>query len=443
MPIHNPWPRFVRIAVMLAGLALLVGLLLGQVLLTLLVFCLMVLGWHLYNLARLEVWLRAGRKLDPPRSRGLWGDVFDALYRQRRRQRERYKKLQRLVKWYRDSAKAMPDAVVLLRRDFRIDWWNQAASELLGLRWPVDEAQRIGNIYRHPDFLAFLEETGLQGGTILLPAPVDEDMTLEIRFVPYGKRQYLLLARDVSRVQRLETMRRDFVANVSHELRTPLTVIYGIAETLEEELQENPDLASSARLLRQKAERMKVLVEDLLMLARLENDRRSPATEFVDVPQMLRHLVDEASLLCADSGHEIRLELETDSWLVGAEAELQSGFGNLIGNAIRHTPPGCRVTVRWFVDAQDVCMQVADNGPGIARHHLSRLTERFYRVDNGRSAASGGTGLGLAIVKHVLLRHGGQLDIVSQQGRGSRFTCRFPASRMHRPLAELVEDEVS
>ena len=430
MQAPNPWPRFIRQLLILAVPFVLLGVIFGYLWLATLLLLLMILGWHLRHLYQLETWIREGRKLDPPMARGIWGVIFDGIYRQRRRQRNRYKKLQKLTRRYRDSAKAMPDAVVVLRKDFRIDWWNQAAADLLGLTWPADERQRIGNIYRHPAFLDFLDDLDASGGVITLPSPVDDSITLEIRVIRYGKRQYLLLARDVSRVQRLETMRRDFVANVSHELRTPLTVVYGVAETLAEELAEEPELAGSARLLRQQSERMKALVEDLLMLSRLETATAPPPDDVVNVSPMLQDLRDDALALAAESRHEVLIDTAAEMGLLGSEAEIRSAFSNLVFNAIRHTPAGSSVRIGWEVNNSGGHFSVSDNGPGIPPHHQARLTERFYRVDDGRSRGRGGTGLGLAIVKHVLMRHGGRLEIQSLPGKGSTFLCHFPKERL-------------
>ncbi len=426
----NPWPRLLRLYAVLALPILLAGWLGGRLLEVALAAALAAAAWHFYNVARMERWLRLERKLDPPLSRGLWGEVFDGLYRQRKRQRGRQKKLRQLLRRYRDSAKAMPDATVVLRRDYRVEWWNDAASTLLGLSWPTDEGQRITNIYRHPEFVAFMERPERSHGTATLPSPVNEHLHLEIRLVPYGEKQYLLLARDVTHLVHLETMRRDFVANVSHELRTPLTVIYGVSETLEDELGDHPELTDSVHLLQEQAQRMKLLVDDLLLLSRLETAAEPDFGERVEVVRLLEQLVEEGRVLSGEAGHTLSLEAEPGWCLAGSEGELRSAFANLIGNAVKYTPPGGRIAVRWRVDEAGGHCEVADDGPGIAGHHLPRLTERFYRIDDGRTAGRGGTGLGLAIVKHVMVRHGGELVIQSALGRGSTFRCRFPRERL-------------
>lgn len=433
---HNPWPAFyLRASLALLGLVLL-GAVTGHWLLLFLSAAVATLVWHFMNLRRLEHWLRLTRKLDPPRSRGLWGDIFDGLYLMRKRSRDRDKRRRDLVRNYRDSVKAMPDATVVLFEDYRVEWCNQAARDLLGLQWPRDEGQRITKIVRHPEFVTFLARQTREARTISLPSPVDGRMWLEMRLVPYAKKRHLLLARDTTALKRLETMRSDFVANVSHELRTPLTVVYGVAETLSDEVAGDPNLSRSVQLLREQAERMKHLVDDLLLLARLESGGAPTRGHWVDVPVMLAGLLEEGRLLSAGRGHELELEAAPGLLLLGNETELRSAFANLLFNAIHYTPDGGRIRVRWFADARGGVLEVEDTGIGIEPQHIDRLTERFYRVDNGRSKTRGGTGLGLAIVKHVLMRHRAQLHIRSTPGEGSTFSCIFPAKVLRQPLPE-------
>ncbi|MGM0812200.1 phosphate regulon sensor histidine kinase PhoR [Thioalkalivibrio sp.] len=429
---ENPWPMvYTRVALALLGM-LVLGLLTGQWLLVFLLGALAALVWDWINLRRLERWLRLGRKLDPPKSVGFWGDIFDGLYRMRKRSRERDRRRRKLVRNYRDSIKAMPDATVVLSEDYRIEWCNQAALDLLGLRWPRDEGQRISNIVRHPDFVTFVSWHGREARTVSLPSPVDARLWLEVRLVPHAKKRYLLLARDITAFRRLETMRSDFVANVSHELRTPLTVIYGVSETLGHELGEDPEYARSVELLQEQAERMKILVDDLLLLARLETGGKPGHGDWVDVPELLSGLIEEGRLLSGARRHRITLEAEPDLVILGNEKELRSAFANLLANAINYTPDGGEVDLRWWADASGARLQVSDTGIGIEAQHIERLTERFYRVDTGRSKSRGGTGLGLAIVKHVLMRHSARLSIDSEPGRGSTFTCSFPPGILRR-----------
>jgi len=429
---HSPWPGVI-LGTLLVGVPIaLLGWSMGQFWPTIAFLLGAALFWNLSHLLLLERWLRQGGRSEPPDVRGLWGQAFDHLYRRRKRHEHRVHRLRQYLERYRDSARAMPDAVVVLNNDLRIEWLNDMATQLLGLRSPEDEGQRITHLLRHPAFLAFMERARTTPGSVTTPSPLHDDQQLEFRLVPYGDAQYLLLARDTTHLQRLEVMRRDFIANVSHELRTPLTVLYGVAETLEDELADQPDKARSVQLLREQSERMKLLVDDLLTLSRLETGAQQGPTAWVDVAALLESLKTEAELLSGEQQHRIEIRAEPGLQLQGVESELRSAFANLLFNAVKYTPAGTRIEIRWRTEPDGARLSVIDEGPGIASHHLNRLTERFYRVDSGRDQRRGGTGLGLAIVKHVLARHGGHLEIDSQIGRGTRFTCLFPLAATRR-----------
>lgn len=423
---HNPWPSFWA---RLAGVGAAGGLFsffTGWWLETLAALLGAGFIWNLWQLVRLERWVRLGRRVEPPLAWGVWGETFHALSRRQRRQRERRQRLRSLIREYRDSAKAMPDATVVLQNGNRVAWWNDAARRLLGLRWPDDERQHITNLIRSPELTEYIRH-GYYREPVNLASPVRRGITLEIRLVPYGRDQRLLIARDITRTERLETMRRDFVANVSHELKTPLTVIYGIADEMRDELAEQePGWAQSIQLLHEQSQRMQTLVQDLLTLSRLET--AAPAAEQwpIDVGKLLDQLCGEARALSGERDHSIELNAEPGLQIYGAENELRSAFSNLISNAVRYTPEGGVIRVCWFSDANGAYGRVEDTGIGIPKEHISRLTERFYRVDKGRSNATGGTGLGLAIVKHVIQRHGGTLHIDSRPDEGSVFTLVFP-----------------
>lgn len=428
---RSPWPaEYARLVLVLLVLGA-VGWGLGSVTLGLLAGALGYLSWNLYNQLLLERWLREGRKLEPPASHGLWGDIFNGLHRLQQRQRKRRKRLTRILQGVRQTINAMPDGAVILRGNGEIQWWNAAARDLLGLNWPQDEGQRVANLLRHPGFGEFIREKHTSAAAITVPSPVDEDLILEIRVIPYGINQSLLLARDITRLYQLERMRRDFVANVSHELRTPLTVITGLAETLGDTVPEKlPKAARPLALISQQTQRMQRLVEDLLMLSRLEMEQKPVEPKSVDVPRMLAVLAEEARALGADKRQEVHLDVDQDWCVLGDESELRSAFSNLVFNAVKYTPADGRIDIGWKRVADGVRFEVRDTGIGIPAHHLSRLTERFYRVDGGRSTRTGGTGLGLAIVKHVLGRHGVELRIHSEVGKGSSFSCLFPQAKV-------------
>lgn len=389
------------------------------------------LGFHIWQLRRLVNWLRSGKTRNIPEAGGIWGEVFHYIYVRQRKHQQRKRQLEEILDRFNEATSALPDATVVIGRKDEILWFNEAAAGLLGLHSSQDKGQPIDNLLRHPDFITYLNQNGRSGEPLRIPSPVDDAMTLSIHLINYGRDQRLLVARDISQQQRLEQMRRDFVANVSHELRTPLTVISGFLETL---MDSGDECAArwqrSLDLMHQQAARMQHLVADLLMLSRLETDRSSPPREVVEVPALLAAIREDAQLLSGDKGQHITLEAEADLRLFGAERELYSAFSNIIGNAVRYTPAGGEIAIRWWSDTGGAHFSVTDTGIGIPPEHIPRLTERFYRVDTGRSREVGGTGLGLAIVKHVLTRHSARLRIDSKPGKGSTFTIDFPLERI-------------
>ncbi len=342
--------------------------------------------------------------------------------------------LQRL----QDASAAVPDAMIILSQHDEIEWANQAAERVLGLRWPRDHNLRIINLVRNPDLIAYLEK-GDFSETLQIPSPVIADCTLSAQIIPLGSNQKLLICRDITHLMRLEEMRSQFIANVSHELRTPVTVLIGFLETLKD--MENPqaeDLKKHLATMHDQALRMQRLVDDLLTLSKLETAPPHRHEEAVDVAAMLVSLKELGEIL-SSGRHAVTVESDAGLKLMGNTEELRSAFSNLINNAVRYTPPGGKVHLRWYRDGEEGKFSVTDTGEGIGTQHISRLTERFYRVDSGRSRATGGTGLGLSIVKHVLLRHEAKLMIESRLGQGSVFTCVFPSHRlMHRPTQDRV-----
>ncbi|MFO7592693.1 MAG: phosphate regulon sensor histidine kinase PhoR [Pseudomonadota bacterium] len=422
----NPWSAELRRLILLAAIAVLAGISFGYPGAFVFVALALYLIWHLYNLHRLYVWLNDGHRFHPPEAGGLWGEVFHLLYRLQLRNRRRKRRLTGLIKRFQEATGAMPDATVILDAEGAIEWFNGAAQTLLGLQPGKDVGQRIINLIRHPEFNRFLS-MGVENEPVRILSPVDENLTLNVRIIPYGKEQRLLIARDVSQQQRLEQMRRDFVANVSHELRTPLTVVSGFLENLEEEADAfEPHVARSLELMQQQTSRMQHIVEDLLLLARLESERSGPPHQSIAVGAMLLLLKEGAGYLAEQKQQSVSFDFDEQLRIYGAEKELYSAFGNLITNAIRYSPEGEEIHVRWYRDEKGAHFEVEDTGVGIAPEHIPRLTERFYRVDVGRSRESGGTGLGLAIVKHVVNRHDGTLRISSVLNRGSTFTIDFP-----------------
>jgi two-component system phosphate regulon sensor histidine kinase PhoR len=331
----------------------------------------------------------------------------------------------------RNAAAALPDALVLLDRDGRARWFNEAALRLLGLRRPQD--RRIVLTTRLAD--SSIADWLAGGGTGPLddvPAPADATLHLSLSLLPIGRDQQLLIARDISNLNRLEQIRRDFVANVSHELRTPLTVIHGYLELLDPE--DTPELEPIIGEMRLQSRRMAQIVEDLLTLSRLETQPRL-VEEHVAMRALLATLRKEAEAL-SHGRHTIVVEAEDEVDLLGSLKELHSAFSNLVSNAVRYTPTGGRIRIRWRRTPEGLEFAVSDTGYGIPASHQARLTERFYRVSSSRSRETGGTGLGLSIVKHVLNLHQARLTITSEPGRGSTFAAIFGTERVLEPGSE-------
>lgn len=422
----------------LALAGLLVGIFSDQIALGLLIAVAIHLAYHLYRLYGLDQWLRLHRNSEPPEIGGVWEELYHSIYKIQQRGRSHKRRLTTLLNRFREATSAMPDATVILKEHGEIEWFNSAASRLFNLN-AHDIDHRINSFIRHPDFVAYLRQREY-AQPLLLPSPTDAQVTLLIHVVPYGDNQRLLIARDVTHVQRLEQIRRDFIANASHELRTPLTVIMGFVETMAD----GDDAcarqwARSLQLMQEQTERMQLIVQHLLLLSRLETDNSVQRRETVAVPAMLAAIKEEATLLSGDKHHDVQLDCDSTLWLRGNTEELRSAFSNLVFNAIQYTPPHGGVRVRWYNDDAGAHFVVADTGIGIPAHHIPRLTERFYRVDAARSREVGGTGLGLAIVKHVLQRHDAKLHIESVVNQGSTFRCDFPGNLVVRksPAASL------
>lgn len=318
-------------------------------------------------------------------------------------------------------ADILPIAMVLIDQEKKMIWWNSAAAKLLKLN-NKKQNKLVTIILRD---LPAKEKQQIPYKTTLVTNP---NVELSISMIPYDKEHFLLLAQDITHLQHLERMRQDFVANVSHELRTPLTVTHGYLETLLEQ-KEIPEASwrNIFQQMYQQTIRMEKLVTDLLLLSRLEID--TPENKHfrpIEVGKLLKHICDDAQALSGERQHKIHLDVAKSSTLNGLEDELQSAFSNLIFNAVNYTPAGGTIYIRWYASEKSFYLEVRDSGIGIAKEHLPRLTERFYRVDRARSRSSGGTGLGLAIVKHALIRHKAKLKIKSELGVGSTFICMFP-----------------
>jgi len=356
----------------------------------------------------------------------MWGQVFDTIYDMQRESSGEARRLQAMIDYLRASFASMSDAVVMLDREGNIEWCNDAAQELLGLRREDDTGRQLINLVRAPSFLRYYESENYTA-PLEIASPVNTEIQLSISVSFFAEGNRLLFARDVTRTYRLEKMRKDFVANVSHELRTPLTVINGYLETFAEHGGENPRWDRAVSQMLSQSKRMHNLIQDLMLLSRLETVPRPSEQEEISLRSMMEMISEE--IHTAAKGHrKVVVECDDSVAIKGQSGELRSAFTNLAMNAARYTEEGDTIVLRWFQDSQHLYFEVEDTGIGIEPQFLPRLTERFFRVDQSRSLDTGGTGLGLAIVKHVLLRHRGELRIHSVPGEGSRFSCVFPKS---------------
>ncbi|MFC3551191.1 phosphate regulon sensor histidine kinase PhoR [Lysobacter cavernae] len=425
------WFRTLGQLALILAVAAIVGVLIGHPWPVVTLAALGVVAWHYWRLRNVLLRLTARQRLTPPLGEGIWNELDRLLHRSQSEMRGRKKRLIEMLRAYRAAAAALPDAIVVVERNSqRIAWFNEAATGLFGLHYPRDIGAPLVQRLQ-PLQLAHWLAAGRNAEALEVTSPWNPAVTLSLRLIPYSDDLWLLVARDVSRLLQLEQMRRDFVANVSHELRTPLTVVHGYLDMLDPS--EHPDWAPMLAEMQRQSQRMTQLVEDLLMLSRLESQDSLPGEETVAMAPMLSTLKREAAAL-SQGRHEITVEDSAGVDLWGSNKELHSAFSNLVGNAIRYTPAGGSIRVRFRPEAhgRGVVLEVADSGYGIPPAHLPRITERFYRVSTSRSRESGGTGLGLSIVKHVLNLHQARLEISSEVGRGSTFSCHFGAERVRR-----------
>ena len=385
--------------------------------------------YHLRHFVRLESWSRHPGVSQDLEGDGAWDEVFARLYRRERELQAEIDRQRREVGRFVAGGQALIDGIVAIDAQRVVIWCNHAAEDLLGIDHQTDLAQPITNIVREPRFVSYLS-VGQFGRPLKLALGRNAERILSLHVVPYGEHGHLLQVRDVTQAERVGQMRRDFVANVSHELRTPLTILHGFVETLHEMELEPAERKRYLSMMGEQSNRMLSIVDDLLTLSTLESSPQAPMDERVDMRNLLDKLQRDAIALSAGR-HRIHFDVAVaEGDLLGADNEIASALSNLLSNAIRYTPDGGEIRVHWQADASGAEFAVEDSGIGIDPEHLPRLTERFYRVDRGRSRDTGGTGLGLAIVKHVLSRHQAVLDVCSVPGQGSRFAARFPAARV-------------
>jgi two-component system, OmpR family, phosphate regulon sensor histidine kinase PhoR len=430
--VSDPWRIELARVLALAAASLVLGLAVGLPLLLLAAALALCLGWQLYRARQLADWLAAAEpRLEPalPQCGGIWGQVHRRLAQRLGVFSERNTELERQLDRYRQVARTLPDAAIAFNRQGEIELINHAASSLLGLREPDDLGRPVRHLIRTPEFVEYMER-GWFEAPLEIASPVDPGITLSISILPYGEDdRYLLLARDTSRLTRLERVRQDFIANVSHEMKSPLTVIKGYVENLLDD-EAAGKWKKPLSQIDQQTNRMCTIVDDLLMLSNLESGPVPEPLQAVDIPALIRSVISEAREL-SQGRHRIETDIDEGLHLAGSFSELYSAFSNVVFNAVTYTGEGGTIHIQWQRQAEGPArLAVSDTGVGIEPEHIPRLTERFYRVDQARSRELGGTGLGLAIVKHVLARHGGRLEVQSEPGKGSTFSLFFPADRV-------------
>ena len=434
---HHSWRQEVWFLTGLIAFALLLGVILDYPYTAVIAALALYLAPNLRHLLQLHRWLETQQREDIPEASGMWGDVFDRIRTLTKETKQREDQLTDMLARFQHASAATPDAMVILTAADEIEWANPAAEQLLGIAYPRDHGLRMLNLVRSPDFTSYLQK-GDFSDIIDMISPKDLEKTLSIQVIPFGSSRKLLIGRDVTRLSNLEKMRRNFVANISHELRTPLTVVTGYVETLQDmKKPSDADLQKYLATMHDQAVRMQRLVDDLLALSRLETAPPLRNETVVDIPAMLAGLKEMAEILSGERRHRISLHTDPGLKLRGNEEELRSALSNLINNAVRYTPANGSIRLEWQAGEDGARFSVIDSGEGIAPEHVPHLTERFYRIDNARSRATGGTGLGLSIVKHILLRHNAKLVIESELGKGSTFICVFPAARVVRATPPL------
>ena len=367
----------------------------------------------------------------PPNLNGIWGALLFNVYRAQRQERIVQAEMVGLIDRAQSSLVALAEAVVLIDDQHQIEWWNPAAEKLLGIN-PLDRGRNLLAILRQPSFIEYFNHIDQAPDGIRLQAQMDEERYVQVKLTRFGGESRLLVAYDTTRVHNLEQMRKDFVDSISHELRTPLTVLSGYIETFIDQDDITPRWKRAFTQMQSQTKRMNALVNDLLLLSNLENNKKVAKNQIIDMANLMNQLFDDARAYNLDYGHTLNLDIDSHCDLIGSDMEIASAFSNLITNAIKYTPKGGIITIGWHEDGDHAYFTVQDNGIGINPKHLPRLTERFYRVDSARSRQTGGTGLGLAIVKHVLMQHGAHLEISSKENEGSTFTAVFPKERLYR-----------
>lgn len=418
----------IQVISLLSLLALIIGLANDFLVYTMLIVFFLYLIWVFINFLKVYRWIEADCKLAPPDVTGISADMANSLYRMQQRNIRTDRRRKNLSDRVGQVTSALPDAIATLSSERVLQWWNPSAIKILGFK-NSDKGQSIVNIVRDPRFIAFIEKPDIST-QLELKAAHDQSRTVIFSATTFGEGEIILVARDITRLKHLEQMRQDFLANISHELRTPLTVLSGYTETLMDNTKSVPNTwVKALSQIQEQTNRMIYLADDLVMLSQLESTTVPVPKTPIDLEKLLLQVHNDAKIISENIFPEkpniISLDLEQNIQLTGDQKELYSAFSNLVLNAIKHNPIGTSIDIRAYNADNSVVVEISDDGCGIDSQHISRLTERFYRVDQSRSTETGGTGLGLAIVKHVLIRHSGVLKIKSKVREGTSFQCKF------------------
>ena len=418
----------IQLISLLSLLALIIGLANDFLVYTMLIVFFLYLIWVFINFLKVYRWIEADCKLAPPDVTGISADMANSLYRMQQRNIRTDRRRKNLSDRVGQVTSALPDAIATLSSERVLQWWNPSAIKILGFK-NSDKGQSIVNIVRDPRFIAFIEKPDIST-QLELKAAHDQSRTVIFSATTFGEGEIILVARDITRLKHLEQMRQDFLANISHELRTPLTVLSGYTETLMDNIKSVPNTwVKALSQIQEQTNRMIYLADDLVMLSQLESTTVPVPKTPIDLEKLLLQVHNDAKIISENifpgKPNIISLDLEQNIQLTGDQKELYSAFSNLVLNAIKHNPIGTSIDIRAYNADNSVVVEISDDGCGIDSQHISRLTERFYRVDQSRSTETGGTGLGLAIVKHVLIRHSGVLKIKSKVREGTSFQCKF------------------
>lgn len=437
------WRTELKYCLVALGFSSAIGLLIGELILMWLLTLLTLTIFNLYQLRRLNRWLLSAsteNNIDPPNSFGLWGNIFDIIYRTLKQEKKSSYLLGIILGKAQESTAILEAAVMMADKHGNLEWWNLSSEKLLGFKKSQDRNQPITNLINDPQFYEYFYSEKYDE-TLRIESPTNPQRIIEYQIALFGESQRIIIARDVTQIQRLENMRKDFVGSVSHELSTPITVFKGYLETIIDNTKDlDPKWEKPMLQMKQQAHRMENVVRDLLVLSALETKTLPKLQEKINISTLINEIEADTQQMFLEKSHQFSSDCDESVLITGKRSELYSTISNLVVNAAKYTPHYGKIELFAKLSEESFNISVQDNGIGIEPQHLPRLTERFYRVDISRSSETGGTGLGLAIVKHILMRHDADLEISSETGKGSLFICKLPLARVSQ-LSNKDEDQ--